>query len=90
MEEVLGFTAFAGQRRLATGSLSEVARQIRQSLDAGEKDPIVLFDDATGKPIDLDLRRTPDEVAARAEARTRLRASPACASRSGGSTTARA
>jgi hypothetical protein len=64
MEE-LGFTAFAGQRRLATGSLVEVARRIRQSLDDGETAPIILFDDSTGKPIDLDLRGTPDEVAAR-------------------------
>ena len=64
MEEQ-GFTAFAGQRRLATGSLVEVARRVRQSLDAGETAPIILFDDSTGKPVDLDLRGTPDEVAAR-------------------------
>jgi hypothetical protein len=64
MEE-LGFTAFAGQKRLASGSLVEVARRIRQSLDEGETAPIILFDDSTGRLIDLDLRGTPDEVAAR-------------------------
>jgi hypothetical protein len=57
--------AFAGSRRLAAGPLPEVARAVRARLDAGEPEPILVLDDETAAPVDLDLRGTPDEVAAR-------------------------
>jgi len=60
--------AFVGQTRLAQGSLPEVARAIRQRLDAGELAPIAVFDAETSEPVDLDVRGTPDQAAARAEA----------------------
>jgi len=59
--------AFAGHDRLAQGPVPEVARAIRQRLDGGETAPIAVFDAATSAPLDLDVRGTPDEAAARAE-----------------------
>lgn len=59
------FTAFMGQRLLAAGPLAEVALAV---MDAGRRPatpPIVIFSDATGRPIDLDLRGTDREVIAR-------------------------
>jgi hypothetical protein len=69
--------AFVGQTRLAEGSLPEVARAIRQRLDAGELAPIAVFDAETSAPIDLDVRGTPDQAAARAEAQLISRESEA-------------
>lgn len=54
-------TAFDGTRRLASGPLAEVARAVRGAV-AGS---LLVFDDATGRVIDLDLRGSGDEVAAR-------------------------
>jgi uncharacterized protein len=59
------FTAFMGPRLLAAGPLAEVALAV---MDAGRRPaapPIVIFSDATGRPIDLDLRGTDREVIAR-------------------------
>jgi hypothetical protein len=55
-------TAFGGQRRLLTGPLIEVALAVKA---ATEKDPsitVLVFDDTTGRIIDLDLRGTKAEV----------------------------
>ena len=47
-------TAFAGQRLLLAGPLAEVALAVRRS--TGVTDTILVFDDATGRIVDLDLR----------------------------------
>jgi hypothetical protein len=57
------FTAFAGQRRLASGVLAEIALAIRSAEHISG--PISIFSDATGRAIDLDLRGTEDEALAR-------------------------
>ncbi|MBS7541392.1 DUF2239 family protein [Ancylobacter lacus] len=46
-------TAFAGQKRLFSGPLAEVALALAR---APEADPVLVFDDATGAVVDLDLR----------------------------------
>ncbi|HZR74878.1 DUF2239 family protein [Bradyrhizobium sp.] len=56
------FTAFEGQRRLVTGTLAEVALAVRR---AGQAAPIVIFSDATGRSLDLDLRGSDEEIVAR-------------------------
>jgi uncharacterized protein len=58
------FTAFAGQRRLASGPLAEVALAVKRA-EPRAVEPIAIFSDSTGHAIDLDLRGTPDEVQAR-------------------------
>jgi hypothetical protein len=56
------FTAFDGQRRLASGPLTEVALAVKKSSDRASHAPILIFDDSTGRPIDLDLRGTDSEI----------------------------
>src|SRR6186713_495905 len=58
-------TAFAGARRIASGPLSAVARAVREAADAGEQEAVLIFDDTTSRVVDVDLRGTPDDVAAR-------------------------
>ena len=57
------FIAFDGQRRLASGSLAEVALAVKR---AGQgTGPVIIFSDGTGRAIDLDLRGSDDEIVAR-------------------------
>jgi hypothetical protein len=49
-------TAFDGHRRIAAGPLPEVARVVRQALGTGAVGPVLIFDDATGGPVDIDIR----------------------------------
>jgi hypothetical protein len=65
MTEPKHFTAFVGSRRLASGLLADVALAVRKASKSTGTEPIVVFDDATGRPIDLDLRGTEQEVIAR-------------------------
>lgn len=59
--------AFDGVRRVASGSLLHVARKVKEALDRGVPNSILIFDDVTGEPIEVDFRGTPDDVAARLE-----------------------
>jgi len=59
------FTAFVGPLRLATGPLAEVAIAVMQASRRPASPPIIIFSDATGQPIDLDLRGTERDVIAR-------------------------
>ena len=68
MNDPITCTAFAGAHRIANGPLAAVARAIRAHLDLGGEEPVLVFDDATARPIDFNLRGTPDAVAARLEA----------------------
>ena len=58
------FTAFDGQRRLASGPLAEVALAVKAATRPVSS-PIAIFSDATGRPIDLDLRGSNADVLAR-------------------------
>jgi hypothetical protein len=66
------YTAFSGPRRIAHGSLSDVAVRAKQLLDRVEAPQILIFDDTTGAVVELDLRGSDAEVTARA-----MRQSPA-------------
>ena len=61
-------TAFDGNRRLAAGALPDVARKVKYALEGGATGPVFIFDDSTGRVIDLDTRGTADDVVARLEA----------------------
>jgi hypothetical protein len=58
------FTAFEGQRRLVSGPLPAVALAVKRA-EQGGAERIAIFSDATGRPIDLDLRGSDDEILAR-------------------------
>ena len=49
-------TAFEGHRLLARGPLADIALTVRQTSAAGSDAAILVFDDQTGKQVDLDLR----------------------------------
>ena len=56
-------TAFTGHRLLRSGPLAEVAIAVRQSTETANA--ILVFDDATGRVVDLDLRGSDAEILAR-------------------------
>jgi uncharacterized protein len=58
-------TAFQGDRRIASGTLLDVAMKVKSTVDRGEHAPILVFDDATSRQVEIDLRGTSDQVAAR-------------------------
>ena len=59
------YTAFAGNRLIATGDIEAVLRSAKVCLDGGEQSTILLFDDETGEQIDFDFRGNEDEVVER-------------------------
>jgi hypothetical protein len=62
LKMIQSFTAFAGQRCLLSGTLAEVAIAVKR---AGSAAPIIIFNDATGRSLDLDLRGSDSEIIAR-------------------------
>jgi len=75
------YTAFDGHRRLVSGPLATVALAVRQAAGDATPGTILIFNDATGRAIDLDLRGTADEI------RARYAAAPADASAPAGEPT---
>lgn len=57
MKPFTAFTAFEGTRRLAAGPLDEVALRVRTALETGSGGPVLIYDDATGRVIDIDMRQ---------------------------------
>ena len=58
------YTAFQGHRRIAAGPLPAVALAVKRAMASGA-DAVLIFDDSTGRPIDIDTRGTDDEILAR-------------------------
>jgi hypothetical protein len=58
------FTAFEGPRRLASGPIAEVALAVKAA-ERQASEPVLIFNDATGRSIDLDLRGSNEDVLAR-------------------------
>jgi uncharacterized protein len=56
------FTAFEGQQRLISGSLADVALAVKRASGGGPSAPVLIFDDSTGRAIDLDLRGSDSEI----------------------------
>jgi hypothetical protein len=57
--------AFDGHRRIASGGLASVALAAKHAIDGGVTGPVLIFDDHSGRAIDVDFRGTDDEVLAR-------------------------
>ena len=58
-------TAFEGDRRIASGSLMDVACAVKAVADQEDHAPILVFDDRTSHPVELDLRGSMSDVAER-------------------------
>lgn len=59
------YIAFCGFRRIASGSLQTVALAVKQAIESRTAGPVLIFDDATGRSIDVDIRGSDQEVLAR-------------------------
>jgi uncharacterized protein len=59
------FTAFIGAKRLASGPLDQVALAAKKALDRGTQQPVLIYNDSTGRSIDIDSRGSDTEVLAR-------------------------
>jgi hypothetical protein len=59
------YTSFQNHRRLASGPLHVVALAVKLASERDSSKPILIFDDSTGRSIDLDTRGSDDEVLAR-------------------------
>jgi uncharacterized protein len=61
----LEFTAFVGTRRLASGPLDQVALAAKKAIDRGTQQPVLIYNDQTGRAIDIDSRGSDTEILAR-------------------------
>jgi len=59
------YTSFQGHRRLASGAPHVVALAVKLATERGGDKPILVFDDGTGRAIDLDTRGSDEDVLAR-------------------------
>lgn len=59
------FSVFAGHRNLVTGPLEEVLPAARDALRSGTEETVLIFDNTTGRQIDVDLSAAPEVELAR-------------------------
>lgn len=55
-------TAFSNQHLIATGALRDVLRETKKLVDMGEAPRVAVFDDATGRQLEVSFRGTMEEV----------------------------
>jgi hypothetical protein len=58
------FTAFEGTRRIASGDPADVAAHVKQVLARGERAPVLIFDDRTGRQVEIGFWEEPAEAPA--------------------------
>jgi uncharacterized protein len=61
------YTAFCGSRRLVSGDLAQVASKIKEAIDKGELETVLIFDDLNGELVELDLRGSIKDILKRIE-----------------------
>ncbi len=62
------YTSFDGHRRIASGSLEANALVVKRALASSAAGPVLIFEDSTGRSIDVDMRGTEEEMSARLRA----------------------
>ena len=60
--EEMTYTVFSGQSRIVSGGLKEMLLETKALLQRSPGEPILIFEDQTGRQVDFDFRGTPDEV----------------------------
>lgn len=63
------YTAFVGQERIAAGTLVSITETVKTASDAGAPH-LLVFDDATGRTMELDLRGSLHDVLGRLNSTT--------------------
>jgi hypothetical protein len=59
------YIAFAGDRRIASGDLRDIARSAKRTLDLHGDAQLLIFDGKTSGPVEIDFRGSIDDVLAR-------------------------
>lgn len=67
MDDSTAYTAFLGERLVATGDLRTVLVGVKADADARPEAMILVFDDRTGRQVEFDLRGSIEEVLARVD-----------------------
>jgi hypothetical protein len=67
--------AFHGPHQIASGKSREVALRCKALLERNDSAQILIFDDLTSEPIELDFRGTSEDVARRVAPRNRRKKS---------------
>lgn len=80
------YTSFAGHRRLAVGTLLANVLAVRRASESAVEGPVLVFDDATGRVVDVDTRGCEADIAARLAATAPVAAAPRSETESVGST----
>ena len=62
MTEPETYAAFAGTRLIAAGELPAVLERVKQRLDRGRAEDLLIFHDRTGRQVEFDFRGTLDDV----------------------------
>jgi len=65
MTHPASYTSFNGYQRIAAGPLLANALAVKQALAGSAAGPVLIFDDATGRTIDVDIRGAELEIASR-------------------------
>jgi uncharacterized protein len=65
METTKKYTAFVGERIVASGALEELLPKLKAAFDGNRSTMFLIFDDETGGQIDFDLRGSVEELLAR-------------------------
>ena len=55
-------TAFEGSRLVASGDLRHVADKVKEVINRGERDMVLIFDNVTSEQIEVDFRGTIEDV----------------------------
>ncbi len=66
-DDVQQCTAFEGNRCLASGTLPDVVKKVKEAIDRGSEAPVLIFDDRTSEPVEVDFRGSVEEVLAKLE-----------------------
>jgi hypothetical protein len=61
-------TAFEGKRLIASGRLAHVAVKAKEVIDRGPRGAVLIFDDQTSEPIEVDFRGNAKDVVGRLNA----------------------
>jgi len=72
MNSARQYIAFEGTRRIAGGPLGDVASKTKVAVDRRSHEPILIFDDQTSEPIEIDFRGTVKDVLNRLNPRPSL------------------
>ncbi|NLD37923.1 MAG: DUF2239 family protein [Desulfatiglans sp.] len=61
-QDVKNCTAFSENRMIASGSMPEVTKKVKEFMEKEDQASILIFDDNTAEPVEVDLRGTMADV----------------------------